>query len=189
MKGFFRIAIVSLGCAIPLAPGPASAQTIVPTTATPAPEPKLINYRGMEFGFDVTAARQGEFGIHWGAASTRSVLSFLFTALDEGIAVPCSVGVMYEHLFTKDRVRITPVAGASLTRVFSCAGDSDGIRPSPNIHAEGTLSGGVRIPMFAGQYVVGSLKVMGFSQRRFGITEATDTSSKGVTVGFVIGRR
>jgi hypothetical protein len=189
MKGFLRIAIVSFFCATVLASGTASAQTVVPVAPVPAPPQKLINYRGMEFGFDVTAARQGEFGIHWGAASTRSVLSILFTAMDEGIAVPCSVGVMYEHLFTKDRVRITPVAGASLTRVFSCAGDSDGIRPSPNIHAEGTVSGGVRIPMFAGQYVVGSLKVTGFWQRRFGLTEATDTSAKGVTLGFVIGRR
>jgi hypothetical protein len=143
----------------------------------------------MELGIDVTAGRTGEFGFYWGATSTHSVLAFRFTAMDEGLSVPCSVGVMYEHLFTKDRTRITPVAGASLTRVFSCASDSDGARPSPDARSLATFSGGVRIPMFAGHHIVGSLKVVGFSQLHFGSTTATDTRSNGVTLGFVIGRR
>jgi len=103
--------------------------------------------------------------------------------------VPCSVGVMYEHLFGSNRARITPVAGASFGRVFSCASGTDGDRPMPIAHGVGTFSGGVRVPMFAGHHVVGSLKVVAFGQRQFATDSAGDTTSKGVTLGFVIGRR
>ena len=36
---------------------------------------------------------------------------------------------------------------------------------------------------------VGSLKVLAFAQRQLGSEAASDVTSKGVTVGFVIGRR
>ena len=184
MNRILRMAIVTIGCAIALTAENASAQTPAET-----PAPKLITYRGMQAGVDVTAARNGEIGFYWGASSTYSVLALRFTAMDESIAVPCSVGVMYEHLFRQNRTRIMPVAGASLTRVFSCASDSDGARPSPDVRSVATFSGGVRIPMFAGHRTVGSLKVLAFTQRRIGTTSSTDTSSQGVTLGFVIGRR
>ena len=57
----------------------------------------------------------------------------------------------------------------------------------PIAHSVGTFSGGVRVPMFAGHHVVGSLKVLAFGQRQFATDSAGDTTSKGVTVGFVIG--
>ena len=44
-------------------------------------------------------------------------------------------------------------------------------------------------PLFAGHRVVGALKVVAFSQRQFGRTAAGDVTWKGVSVGFVIGRR
>ena len=109
--------------------------------------------------------------------------------MDAGASVPCSVGVMYEHLFSTNRARITPVAGASFGRVFSCASEGDGIRPTPVAHSVGTFSGGVRVPIFAGRRVVGSLKVLAFGQRQLATDSASDVTSKGVTVGFVIGRR
>ena len=151
--------------------------------------PKLIAYRGVEMGVDVTAGRQGEAAFYLGASSTRGSLAVRFSQMDVGDSVPCSVGVMYEHAFTANRTRITPVAGASLSRVFSCADDSDGVRPSTTVKSVGTFSGGVRIPMFAGHHVVGSLKVLAFSQRQFATSAASDATSKGITVGFVIGRR
>ena len=197
MKHLLCVAMIGVSSAIGVFPPVASAQTPPQTTVpspgqTPTPPsapPKLLTYRGMQLGFDVTAAREGEFGIYWGASSTRSVLAVRFAAMDEGEAVSCSVGVMYEYLFRTDRTRITPVAGASLSRVFSCASDSDGARPSPDVGSAATFSAGVRVPIFAGHRTVGALKVLAFSQRQFGSTPANDTSSQGVTIGFVIGRR
>lgn len=138
---------------------------------------------------DVTTGRKGEVGFNFGAASNHGSLAVRFSAMDEGTSVPCSFGVMYEHLFRSNRARITPVAGASFGRVFSCASEGDGIRPTPVAHGVSTLSGGVRVPMFIGRHTVGSLKVLAFGQRQFATDSAGDTTSKGVTVGFVIGRR
>ncbi len=153
------------------------------------PAPKPITYRGLELGIDVTAGRQGEVGFNFGATSNHGSFAVRFSAMDEGTSVPCSVGVMYEHLFRSNRARITPVAGASFGRVFSCASEADGFRTMPVVHSVGTFSGGVRVPMFAGHHVVGALKVVAFGQRQFATDAAGDTTSKGVTVGFVIGRR
>jgi hypothetical protein len=186
MRNVAHTLILALGCAFSLVPHVASAQ------AAPSqnPNPKrVITYRGLEMGVDVTAGRSGEFVFYTGASSTRGSLAVRFSKMDAGAAVPCSAGVLYEYLFGKDRARITPVAGASLARVFSCAGDSDGVRPNPAAHAFTQFSGGVRVPMFAGTRIVGSLKVLGFAQRQFGPEPASDVTSKGVTLGFVVGRR
>ena len=135
-------------------------------------------------GVDVTAGRRGESAFSLGASSTRGTFAVRFTRMDAGITVPCSVGVMYEKQFTRNRARITPVAGASFGRVFACA---DGA--TPEARSVGTFSGGVRIPMFVGSHVVGAVRLTAFGQRQYGRTATTDVTSKGVTVGFVLGRR
>jgi len=140
-------------------------------------------------GVDVTAGRTGEVAFYTGASSTRGSLAVRFGMMDAIESVPCSVGIMYEYLFRHDRARITPVAGASFARVFSCASESDGFRPTPTAHSVSEFSGGVRVPIFASQHVVGSLKVLAFAERQLGLESASDVTSKGVTVGFVIGRR
>lgn len=186
MKNAINAAILSLGCALTLVPHTASAQTTAPTNSQP---PRPITYRGMEMGIDVTAARTGEVAFYMGASSTRGLLAVRFGIMDAAESVPCSVGIMYEYLFRHDRARITPVAGASFARVFSCASDSDGFRPTPTAHSVSEFSGGVRVPIFAGHHVVGSLKVLAFAERQLGLEADSDVTSKGVTVGFVIGRR
>lgn len=154
----------------------------------PAPQPQSpssrTNYRGMELGVDVTAGRNGEAALSLGASSTRGTLAVRFSRMDAGVAVPCSIGVMYEKLFTRDRAKMTPVAGASFGRVFSCAEGA-----TPAARSVGTISAGVRIPMFTGSHVVGSLRVAAFGQRQYGSSATTDVTSKGVSVGFVLGRR
>lgn len=195
MRNFVHAVSLSLACAlaIALAPQAAQAQTQTPAptpTQTPAPKPaSLITYRGMETGFDVTAGRSGEVAFYIGASSTRGSLAVRFGKMDAGATVPCSASVMYEYLFRQNRTRITPVAGASIGRIFSCAGESDGVSLSPTAHALSEFSGGVRLPVFVGHHVVGSIKVLGFAQKRFGSDSASDVTSKGVTVGLVIGRR
>jgi hypothetical protein len=195
MRNFASAALLSLACAVTLAPGTASAQT-PPTSPPPASQPPQSSparrpntYRGLEMGVDVTAARQGEVAFYVGASSTRGSLAVQFSKMDAAESVPCSLGVMYEYLFGRDRARITPVAGASFARVFSCADDSDGVKATPTAHSVGEFSGGVRLPIFAGHHVVGSLKVLAFAQRQLGFESVSDVTSKGVTVGFVIGRR
>ena len=190
MRNVANAAVLSLACALTLAPHIASAQT--PPAPAPPPgsqPPRLITYRGLETGVDVTAARTGEVAFYLGASSTRGTLAVRFGMMDAAESVPCSVGIMYEYLFGRDRARITPVAGASFGRVFSCADDSDGVRPAPTAHSVSDFSGGVRLPIFAGHHVVGSLKVLAFVERQLGFESDSDVTSKGVTVGFVIGRR
>ena len=187
MRSSFSATSLYLACTFVLAPHIAGAQT--PAQPAAPPTPRAITYRGLELGIDVTAGRQGEVGFNFGAASNHGSFAVRFSAMDEGASIPCSVGVMYEHLFRSDRARITPVAGASFGRVFSCATEGNGIRATPVAHGVSTFSGGVRVPMFAGRHVVGSLKVLAFGQRQFATDAAGDTTSKGVTVGFVIGRR
>jgi hypothetical protein len=195
MRNLVHAVAVSLACVLTLAPRAALAQTQTPTPVptpaqTPAPKPaSLITYRGMETGFDVTAGRSGEVAFYIGASSTRGSLAVRFGKMDADTAVPCSASVMYEYLFRQNRTRITPVAGASIGRIFSCAGESDGTTLEPAAHALSEFSGGVRLPIFVGHHVVGSLKVLGFAQKRFGSDSAADVTSKGVTVGLVIGRR
>jgi len=191
MRNFTNAAILSLASALILAPHVASAQTTPPPGSTPqsSQPPRPITYRGLEMGVDVTAGRTGEIAFYTGASSTRGSLAVRFGMMDAAESVPCSVGVMYEYLFGHDRARITPVAGASFARVFSCADDSDGFRPTPTAHSVTQFSGGVRVPVFAGHRVVGSLKVLAFAERQLGLEAASDVTSKGVTVGFVIGRR
>ena len=191
MRNFTNAAILSLVCALILAPHVASAQTTPPPSSTPqsSTPPRPITYRGVEMGVDVTAGRTGEVAFYMGASSTRGSLAVRFGMMDAVESVPCSVGVMYEYLFGRDRARITPVAGASFARVFSCASESDGFRPTPTAHSVSDFSGGVRVPIFAGHHVVGSLKVLAFAERQLGLESVSDVTSKGVTVGFVIGRR
>jgi hypothetical protein len=112
-------------------------------------------------GVDVTAGRTGEVAFYLGASSTRGSLAVRFGMMDAIESVPCSVGIMYEYLFRHDRARITPVAGASFARVFSCASESDGFRPTPAAHSVSEFSGGVRVPIFASQHVVGSAQGTG----------------------------
>ena len=116
MRNVFNSLIFALGCAFVLAPQAALAQTAPQPSPTPAPT-RLITYRGLESGVDVTAGRDGEIVFYMGASSTRGSLAVRFSKMDAGVAVPCSVGVMYEYLFGRDRARITPVAGASMARV------------------------------------------------------------------------
>ena len=187
MTNFAYAVTLSLVSALTLAPGTVSAQT-APPPPDPAPS-RLMTYRGLETGVDVTAGRTGEVAFYVGASSTRGSLAVRFGKMDAGVSVPCSAGVMYEYLFRQNRARITPVAGASVSRVFSCAGESDGVSLAPSAHAVTELSGGVRLPVFVGHHVVGSLKVLAFAQRQFGAESVSDVTSKGVTVGLVIGRR
>jgi hypothetical protein len=188
MRNIFSVSILSLACTFALVAVPVHAQTPAQPPAS-QPPPRAITYRGLELGVDVTAGRRGEVGFNFGAASNHGTLAVRFSAMDADTAVPCSLGVMYERLFRNDRARITPVVGASFGRVFSCASNGDGPRPTPTAHSLGTISGGVRVPMFAGRHVVGSLKVLAFGQRQFAADSAGDVSSRGVTVGFVVGRR
>lgn len=186
MRNIVHTPLFALACALTFVPDAVSAQTA--PTQNPSP-PRVITYRGLEMGVDVAAGRNGEFVFYSGASSTRGSLTVRFSKMDADASIPCSAGVMYEYLFGKDRARITPVAGASLARVFSCAGDSDGVRPDPIAHALTQVSGGVRLPIFAGSRVVGSLKVLAFAQRQLGPEPEADITKTGITLGFVIGRR
>jgi len=186
MNRLASVTIGSIAYLVLIAPVAAFAQT---PTAPASPPPRLITYRGPEVGVDITAGRRGEAAFYLGATGPHSALDVRFSFMDAGAAIPCSIGVGYEQLFSNDRARITPVAGASIGRVFSCATESDGIRPAPAAHSVGTISGGIRIPMFAGRTRVGAIKVLVFSQRQFAQTVVDDTTSKGVSVGFVLGRR
>jgi len=142
----------------------------------------------METGFDVTATNPGDAGFYVGASGSHGVISMRFTVMDESDAVPCSVSVQYEHIVRHDRSRITPTVGASLGRVFSCASESDGLRPSPQQPRIGAITAGVRVPILASTRHVGSLKVLGIAQRGFG-GEVEATTHFGFSVGFVVGRR
>ena len=176
----------SLLFALPLiAPAVAFAQASAPTT----PPPKLITYRGLQMGVDVTAGRTGEAAFYIGASGNHGMLGVRFSQLDRTEAVPCSVGVMYEHMFSRDRARFTPVAGATLSRVFSCPSEGEIATSAPTAHSIGMFSAGVRIPMFAGHRIVGALKVTAYAQRHFAAESANDRTGRGVSVGFVLGRR
>jgi len=188
MRNFANAAMLSFACAA-LVPHLASAQTTPPPQPPTSPPSNLITYRGMETGFDVTAGRKGEVAFYIGASSTRGSLAVRFGKMDAGASVPCSAGVMYEYLFGRNRARITPVAGASFARVFSCGSESDGVTAAPAAHGVSEFTGGVRVPMFVGHHIVGSLKVLAFAQRQFGSESVSDVTSKGVTVGIVVGRR
>jgi hypothetical protein len=189
MRNVINAAILSLACTLTLAPHTASAQTPPPASPPVSQPSSLITYRGLETGFDVTTGRKGEVAFYVGASSTRGSLAVRFSKMDDGVSVPCSVGVMYEYLFGRNRARITPVAGASFARVFSCASESDGVTTAPGAHGVSEFTGGVRVPMFVGHRVVGSLKVVAFAQRQFGSETASDVTAKGVRVGLVVGRR
>ena len=189
MRNVIYALIFSLACVPTLTPRTASAQTAPAPSPPAAPPANLITYRGLETGFDVTTGRAGETAFYIGASSTRGSLAVRFSKMDAGASVPCSAGVMYEYLFGRNRARITPVAGASFARVFSCGDESDGITTEPSAHGVSEFSGGVRLPMFVGLHIVGSLKVLGFVQRQFGSEAVSDVTSKGVRVGLVVGRR
>lgn len=165
----------------------ASAQDSQDPPAPPA-VPR-VTYRGLEVGLDVTTGRQGEAAFYFGASGDNGSLAFRFSALDDNASVPCSAGVQYEYLFFRDRTHVTPVAGALAARIFSCATESDGVRPPPEAHGLAGLSAGVRIPVFAGRRAVGALKIVAYTQRLYGLDPGRDSTSRGVSVGFVIGGR
>jgi hypothetical protein len=145
--------------------------------------------RGWESGMDIyTASRGGEAAFYGGGVGGNNSLAFRFAALDEANAIPCSVGVMYEYVgFRQTTARIKPAAGFSLNRIFSCASDAEqGRYPSPSMHGSRYITAGVRIPMFKGSSVAGSLRVMGFTGRMFGRLPSADASTTGVLVGAVV---
>jgi hypothetical protein len=79
------------------------------------------------------------------------------------------------------------MAGVSLARVFSCASKTDTTRQqSPSIQGTETLSAGVRIPIFSGKQVAGSLQVLAFSEWRSGLTQQADRRANGVVLGVVL---
>lgn len=151
-----------------------------------------VSRRGWETGVDVyTGVRAGEAAFYGGAFGGNNSLAVRFSALDETDVIPCSVGVMYEYVgFRLASARVKPTAGVSANRIFSCASDRDAIqRSSPPMHGSRLLTAGVRIPMFKGANVAGSLKVMGFAGRTFGHTPDADATTKGVVFGAVFHAR
>jgi hypothetical protein len=161
---------------------------LIAATAT-AQDAQDAPRRGWETGVDIyTGVRAGEAAFYAGAFGGNNGLAFRFSTLDETDVIPCSVGVMYEYVgFRHASARVKPTAGVSANRIFSCASAADAIRrPSPPMHGSRLLTAGVRIPMFKGSNVAGSLKVMGFAGRTFGHTAAADANTKGIVFGAVI---
>jgi hypothetical protein len=81
---------------------------------------------------------------------------------------------------------VTPIVGGSASRIFSCATDADLVeRPLPSSHGAALLNGGVRIRVFSGNLVSGSLKFQGYVERLSG-DESGDGTSKGVIISLAI---
>ena len=145
--------------------------------------------RGGEGGLEVMSGTgTGEVAFHIGYFQGSQLVAFRFGARDETDSIPCSLGVMYEYAVGRSRARtVTPIVGASLSRIFSCATDADLIeRPSPDSQGALLVNGGVRILIFSGNLVSGSLKLQGYVERLNGHEGVGDATSKGVMVGVVI---
>ena len=143
-------------------------------------------HRGAEMGLDVlSASRTGEVAFYAGAFDGDQMLGLRVGARDETDAVPCSVGAMYEyvlHRASTQRLRLT--GGGSYNRVFSCAADDDvAARPSPALQATATINAGIRLMVFGGRRLGGSLKVLGYVERGRGHAPVDDFVSRGMTVG------
>jgi len=149
---------------------------------------EVRRHRGFETGLDVySSERTGEVAFYAGGFEGNSMLAIRFSGRDETDSIPCSVGAMYEFVgFRHAATRVKPMAGASFNRIFSCASDSDVIaRPSPSLQSAATVSGGVRVPIFTGGGIGGSLKLAGYVERARGHVSSADTTSKGFVVGVV----
>jgi len=143
---------------------------------------------GWEFGQSVATGRDsGELAMYVGATQGNNLIAFRAGVLDETDTVPCSIGVMYQYILHGNApLRIKPTAGVSVGHVFSCASDSDPRQRSPSINGTATLSGGVRIAMFSGKSLAGSLDVMAYVERLNRVTLTTDRTMRGVMVGVAI---
>jgi hypothetical protein len=146
------------------------------------------NQVGWEVGQAVYAAsRAGELGLHFGVTQGNNTIAFRAGILDETNSVPCSLGVMYQFLgFANTSAHVKPTASVALGRVMSCASDNDPRRASPGVTGTGTLGGGVRLAMFTGRRITGSLDLMGYVERMNGVTARTDRTVKGVMLGLSI---
>jgi hypothetical protein len=143
---------------------------------------------GWEFGQSVATGRgSGELAMYVGATQGNNLIAFRAGILDETDTVPCSIGVMYQYIVHGNASsRIKPTAGVSVGRVFSCASDSDPRKGSPSINGTANLSGGVRIAVFSGKSLAGSLDVMAYVERLNRVTLRTDRTMRGVMVGVAI---
>jgi len=113
------------------------------------------------------------------------MVAFRFGARDETDTVPCSAGAMYEYVLHRASLQtIKLTAGGSFNRVFSCATGQDAVgRPSPELQSTATVSAGIRVLVFNGQRMGGSLKLMGYIEGGRGHASAEDVKSKGIVVG------
>jgi hypothetical protein len=179
MIGFAALAITFV---LPFA---AQAQDSGAYSISPMPRVDRVSW---EVGQDVYAGgRTGELGLYFGVTQGNNLLAFRAGILEESKAVPCSLGVMYQHIaFANTALRVKPTASIALGRVFSCAATGDPRRSSPDVNGTATLGGGVRIAMFNGAHVAGSLDVMGYVGRMNGVTPRTDRSTSGVMLGIAI---
>ena len=141
-----------------------------------------------EFGQDVyTGSGPGELGMYGGVSQGNNLMAFRAGIMDEADTVPCSIGVMYQYISHGDTpARIKPTAGLSLGRVYSCASDKDPRKGSPRVHGTATLSAGVRMAMFSGRHVAGSLDAMVFRERLSGSGSTRNRDTKGVMLGVAI---
>jgi hypothetical protein len=145
-----------------------------------------VRQRGAEGGIDVlSAARTGEIAFYAGAFERDQMVAFRFGARDETSAVPCSAGAMYEYVLHRASPQMFKLtAGGSFNRVFSCATSQDAAsRPSPGLQSTATVSAGIRVLVFNGRSMGGSLKVLGYVEGGRGHLSAEDVKSKGMVVG------
>jgi len=141
-----------------------------------------------EAGQEVYTGRQaGELGMYVGVSQGNNLVAFRMGALDETDTVPCSIGVTYRYILHADATtRIKPTAGLSMGRVFSCASNTDPRKASPRVNGTATLSTGVRIPMFSGTHVAGSLDAMAYVERLSGAGSTRNRNTTGVMLGVAI---
>jgi hypothetical protein len=162
-----------------------SASLATPTLAQDV-SPGPVRHRGAEAGIDVlSAARTGEIAFYVGAFERDQMVAVRFGARDETDSVPCSAGAMYEYVLHRASPQMFKLtAGGSFNRVFSCAtGEEAALRPSPGLQSTATLSAGIRVLVFNGRSMGGSLKVMGYIEGGRGHLSAGDVTSKGIVVG------
>jgi len=176
MTARIRLTFAALAITISLAT-PALAQEV---SAGP------VRHRGAEGGIDVlSAARTGELAFYVGAFERDQMVAFRFGARDETDTVPCSAGAMYEYVLHRASPQMFKLtAGGSFNRVFSCAtGQEAALRPSPELQSTATISAGIRVLVFDGKRMGGSLKVMGYVEGGRAHESAGDVKSKGIVIG------
>lgn len=142
-----------------------------------------------EVGQDVYSGSSpvGELAMYGGVSQHGNLIAFRLGVLDESQTVPCSLGVMYQRVgFRGSPVRIKPTASLAVGRVVSCASNSDPRKGSPSIKGTASLGAGIRVGMFEGRSIAGSLDVMGYLQRISRAAAPTSRMVKGVMVGIAI---